>query len=289
MTAIGIDIGGTNVKAVRVDGSGTVLDRREEPTPAEAEAILGVVRRMAELGDVASPIGIAAPGLAARDNRSIHWMRGRMESVQGLNFGDRLGRPVAVLNDAHAAILGEAWVGAAAGRRHVVMLTLGTGVGGGVIADGELLQGRVGRAGHLGHLTLDHAAPKDIVKTAGSLEDLVGDHTVRDRTGGRFADTRALLEAAKAGDAEAAGHWDQTVRVLATGVASLVNIFDPEIVLLGGGISAAGDDLLSPLRRWMDEYEWRPTDEAVEIRVATLGTHAGAIGAARFAMTQENA
>ena len=289
MTAIGIDIGGTNVKAVRVGESDEVLDRREEPTPAEADAILDVVRRAIELGDDSSPVGIAAPGLAARDNRSIHWMRGRMESVQGLNFGERLGRPIAVLNDAHAAILGEAWVGAAAGRRHVVMLTLGTGVGGGVIADGTLLQGRVGRAGHLGHLTLDHAAPKDIVQTAGSLEDLVGDHTVRDRTGGRFADTRSMLGAAKAGDAEAARHWDQTVRVLATGVASLVNIFDPEVVLLGGGISAAGDDLLAPLRRWMDEYEWRPTDEAVEIRIATLGTHAGAIGAARFAMTKENA
>jgi glucokinase len=231
----------------------------------------------------AGPVGIAAPGLAAADNRSIRWMRGRLEAVEGLDWSTELARDIRVLNDAHAATVAEAWVGAAAGLSHVVLLTLGTGVGGGVICDGRLLQGRLGRAGHLGHITLDRDGERDIVNTPGSLEDLVGDHTVHARSG--YASTRDLVDALPA-DPQARSVWNRTIHTLACGITSLVNCFDPEVVVIGGGIAGAGEALFGPLQEKMHAVEWRPTDEAVPVVPAALDSYAGAVGAARFAMTR---
>src|SRR5206468_1632362 len=102
-------------------------------------------------------IGLCAPGLAARDERSIAWMQGRMAAIQRVDWTALLASPtpVPVLNDAHAALVGEAWLGAARGARDVVLLTLGTGIGGAILADGKLLRGHIGRAGHLGHVTVN--------------------------------------------------------------------------------------------------------------------------------------
>jgi glucokinase len=236
-------------------------------------------------------IGLGAPGLAARDGRSIAWMQGRMSAIQGLNWTRELalGREISVLNDAHAALLGEAWIGAAAGASNVFMLTLGTGVGGAAIVDGHLLRGAIGRAGHLGHISLNPSAPADIVGTPGSLEDLAGECTLAARSGGRFQTTRALLEAAHSGDASAQAIWDDSVRAIAAGIASLVNVLDPDTVVLGGGIANAGDSLLVPLRAHLESMEWRPLGSGVQIVTATLGEWAGAVGAARNAMNLQAA
>lgn len=283
--AVGIDIGGTNTKAVAVDAGGRRLAEWTVPTPAERGALIAAVRELIASLPAAPRVGVSSPGLAGEGNRAIRWMRGRMNCVEGLDWSDALGREAPVLNDAHAACLGECWCGAAAGKRHVVMLTLGTGVGGGVVVDGRLLQGAIGRAGHLGHISLDWRGEPDIVGTPGSLEDLVGDHTVGRRTGGRFADTAALVAGVEAGDAEARAAWEQAVRALACGVVSLINAFDPEAVVIGGGIARAGATLFEPLRAWLDRWEWRPTDRPVELAPAALGEWAGAVGAARFAMS----
>ena len=188
-----------------------------------------------------------------------------------------------MLNDAHAATVGESWIGAARGVQNAILLTLGTGVGGGVIVDGKLLQGATGRAGHLGHITLDMHGPPDIVGMPGSLEDCIGNHNVSARSGGSFHSTFELLEALAAGDRAATECWRRSVRGLAVGIASLINAFDPEVVVLGGGIAECGPVLFDPLQEFLDEVEWRPTGEGVRIVAATLGEMAGAIGAARFA------
>lgn len=292
--SIGIDLGGTNIKAVRVNAAGQVLARHEQPTgddhsrskPDAQRSILGAVSAAiaAVGGDAAGRVGLACPGLARPDNRVIAWMRGRLEMVEGLDWTAALNRPIPVINDAHAATIGEAWCGAAVGRSHVVLLTLGTGVGGGVIVSGRLVQGAMGRAGHLGHMSLDPHGSLDLARTPGSIEDAIGDHTVAARTGGRFADTQALVRSVAACDTEAVTHWLRSVDALAAHLVSLINAFDPQVIVLGGGIAKAGPHLFDPLRRRLDQIEWRPTGTAVPIVAATLGSDAGAIGAARFAM-----
>ncbi|HSI63382.1 MAG TPA: ROK family protein, partial [Candidatus Saccharimonadia bacterium] len=164
---IGIDLGGTNIKATLFDAStGQCLDRATTPTrdgeregdhPAWSFGVRDLVARFEEaVGSSGLPVGISAPGLAARDGSCISWMPGRMHGLEGFRWAEFLERPTRVLNDAHAAILGEVWQGAATGSGDAVMLTLGTGVGGAVISDGRLLTGHLGRAGHLGHITVDH-------------------------------------------------------------------------------------------------------------------------------------
>jgi glucokinase len=292
--AAGIDAGGTNIKSVALDGEGRVLASSSVPTPGDREALVAAVAEAlagleSDVGDRASSCGLSAPGLASRDGRTIAWMQGRMEAVQGLDWTSALqrSRPVWVLNDAHAATLAEARFGAARGCRNVVLLTLGTGVGGGVIVDGRLLEGHLGRAGHLGHLCLDIDGAPDICRTPGSLEEAVADCTIESRSEGRFATTRDLVAAVEAGDGAAEVLWRRVIRSLACGIASLVNLVDPEIVVLGGGIAGAGPTLFGPLHEEMEEVEWRPLGNSVPIVPAGLGDVAGAIGAACYAAAED--
>lgn len=290
--AIGADVGGTYTKLVAVTADGVVRWRSRVATDgASAERLLASVR--SEIADAArtvgeaARIGVACPGLVRRDASAVHWMKGRLEVLEGLEWQAALGcaTPVPVINDAHAALLGELWLGAARGCRDVVMLTLGTGVGGAIVSDGRILTGAIGRAGHLGHIALQVAAPKDIVNTPGSLEDAIGNHNVHVRSQGRFASTEALLAAHAQGDAFARQVWETSVRVFAAGLASIINVVDPARIVLGGGIAArAGHALFDLLDEYMNEYEWRPDGDRVEIVPAALGDEAGAIGAAWHAM-----
>lgn len=289
---VGIDLGGTQIKAAAFSPDGALIHRETHPTrdgervgvvPAWADAIGCLVETWTgRFGAPADRIGLAAPGLPARDGRSILSMPLRMSGLEGFDWGAFLGRAdgVPVINDAHAALLGEAWQGAARGRSHAVLLTLGTGVGGAVLADGRLLRGAIGRAGHLGHLSLDTHGPVGILRTPGAVEELVGECSLAARTGGRFQTTRALLDAAAGGDAAADAVWAASIRALACAVASCINVLDPEVVILGGGITEAGDRLWQPLEREMDEIEWRPAGHRVPIVRAELGGWAGTYGAA---------
>jgi glucokinase len=288
--AIGIDIGGTRVKAVRLDEHGQARDHHERETRDDAEALTQTVREMVKALTAASEqrsespaVGLAAPGLTRPGEAMIHWMSGRMESLVGLDWSKALGCAVTVLNDGHAAVLGEAALGAARGCEHVVLLTLGTGVGGGVMVDGRLLSGHIGRAGHLGHISLDPTGPTDIVATPGSLEDAVSDHTLAARTEGRFTNTQALAEAVAAGDRDAQAHWQHMIQSLAAGLVSLVNAFDPQVLVIGGGIAQAGAHLLEPLEAQFRQWEWQPAGHQVTLTLAELGPWSGAMGAARAA------
>jgi len=290
--AIGIDLGATNIKLIAVTEDGTVLERRSDPTQDTAEMRWAEhIKQMisaveARLGAPAKWIGLAAPGLAACDHHRIAFMPGRLQGLENLDWTNFLQRsnPVTVLNDAHAALYGEHWLGAAAGFENAILLTLGTGVGGAILSRGELLTGTIGRAGHLGHICLDTNAPKDIVNTPGSIEMLIGDCTIRERSRGLFDSTKQLVGAHLAGNQVATAIWMNSIYALSCAIVSLVNVLDPEAVIIGGGMSSAGEALFSPLQKFLDEVEWRPGGHRVKILPAQLGDWAGAFGAARFAM-----
>jgi glucokinase len=289
--AVGVDLGGTNIKFAVVSPDGRILEHSTHETPKEpaawGETIRTKLRSVADThGSSANWIGVAAPGLTARDALSVANMSGKLRGLEGLNWTDLLqtSRTVPVLNDAHAALLGEHWVGAAVGYRDVALLTLGTGVGGAVLAEGRLLKGHIGRAGHLGHISLNPDGAPDIVGTPGSLEQMIGNSTLAARSGGRFTSTRKLVQAHLEGDAGATDIWLRSVYQLAAGLTSIINIIDPEVVILGGGIALAGPALFEPLDRFMDKLEWRPLRDRVPIIPAALGDLAGALGAAYFAI-----
>ena len=289
---IGVDLGGTNMKIVAVSEEGQVLERstRETQTDSPGAWVETIRQRIKEIennqGEPARWIGLAAPGLAARDSLSIASMPGKLRGIEGLNWTESLqtSHPVPVLNDAHAALLGEAWIGAATGYRYAVLLTLGTGVGGAFLAEGRLFKGHIARAGHLGHISLNPDGPPDIVGTPGSLEQTIGNSTLAQRSAGRFSSTRQLVEAHLKGDEKATEVWLRSMYNLAAGITSIINALDPEVIIIGGGIAQAGSALFDPLERFLEKVEWRPQGQRVRIIPAALGDFAGTLGAVYYTM-----
>jgi glucokinase len=288
--AVGIDLGGTQIKGVVVTAGGEVLRREMRATDddgTDARNWAAVACALADELGLDCPVGISAPGLAARDRRCIISLPHRLRGIEGLDWTTLLARAnlVPVSNDAQAALAGEAWIGAARGLQNAIMLTLGTGVGGAILVDGKILRGHLGRAGHLGHTCLDlHGAPS-IVGAPGALEDFIGNHNILARTAGRFTTTHELIAAYRGGDADARRLWLASIHALACALTSFINILDPEAIILGGGIAQAGDALFSPLAKELDLIEWRPTGQSVRLLPAALGEWAGAIGAAREAIS----
>jgi len=291
--AIGIDLGGTHIKAALLErGTGTLVETSSRPTldgewcgsqPLFAHRVHDLVHELeASAGCGPLPVGLCAPGLAHRSGRYIDWIPGRMRGLEKLDWPAFLGREVRVLNDAHAALLGEEWIGSAKGCRDVFMLTLGTAVGGAILSGGRLIRGHLGRGGHLGHISIQTDGEQDAFQTPGSLSSYLGNQSVSRRTQGRYESAHALVAAAISGVDEAQVMWNDYVRRLAVGVASLINVLDPELVILGGGISAgAGEALLKPLRNHLDQYEWRPGGQKVRLTLASAGEWAGAYGSVR--------
>ena len=287
-TTIGIDLGGTRIKAVSIDRSGRILHRHYHPTNDTEEgewknAVAESVRELRNKTGGNITIGLSAPGLPDPGNTAIAFMPGRLQGLENFDWTVFLGYPTLVLNDAIAAMMAEARFGAAKNRKNVVMLTLGTGVGGAILIDGKPYQGAFNKAGHIGHMVIDSDGEPDIVGMPGSLEDAIGNCSIKKRTSGKFQSTRLLLEACRNNDKFANDIWLTSVRKLAAGLASLTNILSPEMIVLGGGIAEAGDNLFSPLQEYMALYEWRTGGNRVEIVKALHGDMAGAMGAACFA------
>lgn len=285
-TVFGIDLGGSSIKGVVTSLEGERLESVDESfvdrDMAWAHQLKALIERFRSIHGSPKAIGLSAPGLAAKDGTCIVALPGRLHGLVGLNWSEFLGGNlfVPVMNDAQAALLGEVWLGAARGMDNVCMLTLGTGVGGAALVDGRLLRGHIGRAGHLGHTVLDWHGPPDDVGTPGSLEIELGNKTVRDRSHGRFQTTRDLVNAYLEGDEQATQLWLTSMRALACGLASLINVLDPEAIILGGGIARAGGALFDPVQRFLDPVEWRPGGAKVRLIPAQLGELAGAYGAA---------
>ncbi|PWU06311.1 MAG: ROK family protein [Verrucomicrobia bacterium] len=291
--AIGIDLGGTNIKFIATDAKANVIQELCYETEDSSEG-MSWAERIAETIDQieteqrrpAHWIGVSAPGMTDREKRSIVSLPGRLNGLEYLDWTNFLGREetVPVLNDAHAALYGESWCGSASEYKNVIFITLGTGVGGAFSINGQLQSGFLGRAGHFGHTSLNPDLRLDIKNSPGSIEMMIGECTIKERTGGRFNSTKDLVNAYLTGDAGASEIWLRSVYHLACALASFINILDPEVILLGGGISKAESALMDPLKIYMDRVEWRPQGHSVPIKFATLGNRAGALGAARYAM-----
>ncbi len=289
--AVGIDLGATHIKGVLVrlqDGEiihQTISDTLDGNPEHWKWQVADMADRLAGLSDIpVAGIGLAAPGIVSADCSAIANMPGRMAGLEEVDWPTLLKKPVSVLNDAHAALVAEACYGSAKGYRNALMLTLGTGVGGGLWIDGRLYRGYVNRAGHVGHISLQaDSAVLGITQTPGSLEDAIGDATVAARSYYLYRTTKELVGAYRQREPIATLAWLTSIRQLAVGITSLVNTFSPEVVVLSGGIVNADDALFEPLETFMEQFEWRPFGEAIPIRKARFTDWSGAIGAAAYA------
>ena len=286
---IGVDLGGTKILAGVVDRAGTVDRRRERPTPtgSEEELLAALVDAVEEqLDDDIAAIGFGIPStIDQRSGKAVSsvnipladldlrtWMRERFELPVGLD------------NDANAATLAEWSIGAGRGTQHMVMLTLGTGVGGGLILDGRLYRGAVGAAGELGHMVVDLDGPpcQGSCTGRGHLESLASGHAATLAAQALFGpavDAHRLVRLAQEGDASAIELLATFGHRLGAGIGSLVNIFNPEVVVIGGGFSAAGDFILEPARKTLQREALHPARDLVRVVRAELGTAAGLVGA----------
>lgn len=289
---IGIDLGGTRIKAVAINATGNVLYENYQPThdgddSVWKNAVSKAVKELQYNLKISKiNVGLSAPGLPNNSNTCIACMPGRMQGLENFNWSEFLHQPTYVLNDAVAALMGEAKFGAAKNKKNVVMLTLGTGVGGAILIDGKPYQGAMNKAGHFGHMVINDEGDCDVTGMPGSLEECIGNYTVEKRSKGKFTSTHELLDAYRAGDAFAKEVWLKSMRQLGIGLASIANMLSPEVIVLGGGITQAGDDLFIPLNEYMKQFEWQPNYITTEIVKATYGDMAGAIGAASFAMSK---
>lgn len=290
---IGIDLGGTRIKAVAIDESGNILHQFFQATNDGDDtiwknAILIALKEIkGKVKCAGSVIGISAPGLPNANNSAIAYMPGRLQGLENFEWTEFLKMKTFVLNDAISAMMGEARFGAAKDRKNVVMITLGTGVGGAILIDGKPYQGSFNKAGHIGHMVIDSEGEQDIIGMPGSLEDALGNCSIEKRTSGKFKTTHQLLEAFRNGDSFAKEIWLTSVKKLAIGLASITNILSPEMIIIGGGIAEAGNDLFEPLENFMDKYEWRAGGNQTEIVKAQYGDFSGAVGAACFAREQK--
>ena len=290
---LGIDVGGTNSKLAVLEVEGdhrSLLATATIPTgtgdPGEVVGRLGAAgaRLVAGHGPVAAA-GAGVPGLFDETSGRIVLLPNLPAAWTGRPFRDPLagllGVPVALINDARAFTLAESRMGAAAGCPTVVCVTLGTGVGGGVVVDGRLRFGPSGRAGELGHQVIEVDGPPCGCGNRGCVEAFAAGAALC-RLGGR--DTpEAVFRAAAAGDQRAGAAVRATVGRLAVGIANLVTVLWPERVVVGGGVAAAGDQLFGPLRAAVAAAAPLVDPTSYEIVPAALGPAAGAIGAALWA------
>ncbi|MEN6454741.1 MAG: ROK family protein [Prolixibacteraceae bacterium] len=291
---LGIDIGGTNIKFTVLADDGKLLDQGEVLTEDSVTCpeiwknkIIDLIKRKSRVFTRDNPegvlCGISAPGLTDPENRKITCMPGRLEGLENFDWSEALKMRISVINDGHSACLAEYKSFYEGSVSNMLMLTLGTGVGGAAILNGKLFPGAIQRAGHFGHMTVDHAGVQTATQMVGSLEYAIGNFSIAERTYNHFENTRELVEAYKNKCTLATYWWLKSVQKLAISLASLINAFSPELIVLGGGITEAGDDLFLPLRKFIDLYEWKPNGYQVEIRKARFGSFAGSIGAAFYA------
>lgn len=286
---IGVDVGGTKILAGIVKPDGSVENRRERATELDSQD-----RLIDEIGAAAEELlddSIAAVGFGLPSR--IDQQTGRVDGSVNVPLQNaplrellakRLGRPVALENDGNAAALAEHRVGAGRGARTMVMLTLGTGVGGGVVIDEKLLRD----GGELGHTVLvyDGIPCQGACTGRGHLEAYVSGTAaakLAQEAFGPAVDAHRLVRLAAEGDSAAVEILDGVGRKLGAAIGSFVNIFRPQLVVIGGGFASAGDFLLEPARETMRREALPPARDSVEIVRAELGTAAGLIGAALVA------
>jgi glucokinase len=292
---IGVDLGGTKIAAGAIDRRGMVTARTEQPTPTSSEeellsALDGLVEQIsAGVGGVEA-LGFGIPSTI--DQRSGRAVSSVHIPLAGLDLRARMGErfelPVAIDNDGNAAAIAEWKLGAGVGTRDMIMLTLGTGIGGGLILDGRPYRGAVGAGAELGHMVLQYDGPQCIgtCQGRGHFEALAsGTAANRVARSVLSPDSTAhdLVRLASQGDTRAREALAGVGRILGAGIASLVNVFNPELVVVGGGFGEAGDLLFEPARELVAREALSPGRELVRIVPAELGSEAGLIGAGLIA------
>jgi glucokinase len=315
---LALDIGGTKILTALFSPNGKMLAREVCPTLAD-EGLSVVIERLASAIDGLlernniKPVQLAGIGIACAGG--IDTGRGvvvtpspNMPDWIDIPLADiiqkRFGVNTSIVNDASAAALGEHRYGAGKGINNLILFTLGTGIGGGIIIDGKLYLGAIGGAGELGHMTIDVDGPGCGCGNTGCLEMLASGRAVERDTIGRLRQGKesALLDivkgdidhvtaemvgaAARNGDLLALDVLSRAAYYLGIGIVNAVNIFNPEMVILGGGMAELGDILIGPGRRMVKERAFSVSSRAVRIVTALLGNEAGVYGAAVFALDQ---
>jgi glucokinase len=290
---IGVDVGGTKTLAAAIGPKGTIETALEPVTTdrSSQEALLaqldGLVEELRQTGEAAA-VGFGLPSRI--DQRTGCALASVNIPLEGVDFRDRMserhGLPVGIDNDANAAAIGEWRAGAARGVNHMVMLTLGTGVGGGLILDGRPYRGATGSGAELGHIVIEYDGPECGCGGRGHLETFASgraaDAAARELLGEGF-DARDLVERARGGEDRAVEALAGIGRWLGAGIATFVNIFEPELVVVGGGFGvAAGELLLEPARKVLARDGLDPARNTVEFVPAQL-KNAGVVGAGMVA------
>ena len=302
---IGIDLGGTTVKAALCAPDGTLLHKQSAPTPtgdaaglcaAMKQLVLGLCAAQGAAPEQITSIGIGVPG--SFDKATCTLKFGTNLGMNNVCFADAFrhdfGCTVQLDNDANCAALGEVTAGAAKGAKNMVMVTLGTGVGGGIIIGGKLYTGCNGIAGELGHMVVRQGGERCGCGREGCLEAYASAASFvkfaeRALAAGRGSllqahaghlNAKMICDAVDAGDALACELFDEYCVNLSCGLANFINIFQPEAIVLGGGLAGYGEKLLAPLRRLTLPQTFRSDGRNTEIVCASLGNDAGLIGAA---------
>lgn len=293
LPAIGIDVGGTKIATGRVAADGTVTDVGERPTPQGSQqefldALEAAVRGHLRAGPVAG-VGVGVP---SRIDQVAHRVVGSVHApLAGIDLAgyleERVGVPVFVDNDGNVAAVAEWTLGAGRGVNDFVMLTLGTGIGAGLILDGRPYRGGHGAGAELGHMVVDYDGPPcgGACPGRGHLETFAsGSAAERVARGLGYDTSHALVAAAREGEAPAVDALAGIGRVLGQGMVTIVNVFVPEVIAVGGGFGRAGELLLDSAREVVAAEALDPGRAIVRIVPAELGAEAGLIGAGLAAL-----
>ena len=292
LPVIGVDVGGTKILAAVIAPDGAIEAREERPTDVSStEALFAELDAAVEALRAAHEVAALGFGIPSRiDQRAGRALASVNLPLRNVDFRDRMaerhGLPVAIDNDANAATVAEWRAGAARGSDHVVMLTLGTGVGGGLILDGKPYRGATGGGAELGHVVVEYDGPPCPCGGRGHLESFVSgkaaDVVARELYGPKSG-ARELVRRGKAGESEAVAALAEIGKRLGAGIASFLNTFEPELVVIGGGFGEALELLLSPAHEVIARDGLAPTRDTVRIVEAELGVEAGVIGAGLIA------
>ncbi|HXS94602.1 MAG TPA: ROK family protein [Candidatus Limnocylindrales bacterium] len=311
MLVLGIDIGGAQIKAGMVDEQGAILASRTIQTPGDLDTFVpslhDAIRWLLEATTQPAGVGVGCKGIINPDSTVVELLPGALHYLEGSRLSDLIGLPAEIPvfadNDARVALAGEVVWGAARGKRDALMLTLGTGVGGAALCNGELLRGHTGSAGHLGHITVEPDGELCACGNRGCLETVFSARAIEGeawsavhrgcsssltrlfREQPQLATCRTIFQAAAENDAVARSIVDRAIAKLAAGVAGLLHVFDPELVIAGGQVASAGADLIEPLQEQVWARSRGLLGRDVPIVEQEVADRSGIVGAAGLVLS----
>jgi len=300
-----LDIGGTKIAGALVDGHGEILVRAQRTTPAQedGDTVMGAVEEV--VGELtASPLWAGATTLGIGSAGPVDASAGTVSPVNVPGWRDyplvaRVqdaagGLPVELIGDGVAITAAEHWQGAARGHDNALCMVVSTGVGGGLVLNGQLHPGPTGNAGHIGHISVDLDGDPCPCGSRGCVERIASGPNIARRAlengwlPGPDGDTSAaaVAAAARAGDPVAVASFDRAARALAAGIAATATLVEIDIAVIGGGVGKAGDVLFTPLRKALGDYATLSFVQRLQITPAQMGTDAGLVGAAAAALAK---